>query len=213
MTPTLHQKRFRKREDRTKFILSLFEEELKTSILDVGCYEAPLRELVPDAEYFGIDIVGKPDLVCNLEETEKLPVEDNSYDTVGCFEVLEHLDSFHRVFRDLFRAARKDVLVSLPNCWCSARSPLTRGTGAIAHYDLPQEKPIDRHKWFICSTQITQFFEEFAQSNSKVTLKSLVAVENERPALVRKIRELRYGREAYLNRYAHTIIGHFSIDQ
>lgn len=74
MTPKLYQKKFHGRIGRSKFILSQFPEQLNTSILDVGCYEAPLRELVPEAEYFGIDIVGKPDLVCNLEEVNRLPV-------------------------------------------------------------------------------------------------------------------------------------------
>ncbi len=210
-TPAIHQKKFTEREDRTRFILSQFPEQLSTSVLDVGCYEAPLRRLIPKAEYFGIDIVGDPDLVCNLEEVEQLPVEDKSYDTACCFEVLEHLESFHRIFGDLFRAARKDVLVSLPNCWCSSRRPIEKGRGSIAHYDLPQEKPIDRHKWFINTAQIIHFFEEYATTHQGITLESIVAAENERPALVRTLRKLKHGSEAYLNRYVHTVIGHFRL--
>lgn len=211
ITPAIHQRKFHEREDRTRFILSHFPDQLNTSVLDVGCYEAPLRKLLPKVEYFGIDIVGDPDLVCNLEEVEKLPIEDKSYDTACCFEVLEHLDSFHRVFDDLFRTARKDVLVSLPNCWCSARRPIEKGRGSIAHYGLPQKRPIDRHKWFINTHQIIAFFEEYATSHQGITLERVVAAENERPALVRTLRRLKHGEEAYLNRYVHTVIGHFRL--
>ena len=210
--PELHQKKFREREDRSRFIHEHLADELQGSLLDVGCYEAPLRDILTDTEYFGIDIVGKPDLVCNLEEVETLPVEDKSYRSTCCFEVLEHLDSFHRIFNDLFRTAREHVLVSLPNCWCSARRPLEKGRGEIAHYQLPLERPVDRHKWFINSSQIINFFESYARETPGITLKRLIAVENERPALIRQARRLRYGSAAYLNRYAHTIIAHFSLD-
>jgi 2-polyprenyl-3-methyl-5-hydroxy-6-metoxy-1,4-benzoquinol methylase len=211
LQPTIYQKKFRKRQDRTEFILSHFPNVLKTSVLDVGCYEAPLRELLPDTNYFGIDIVGKPDLVLNLEEAKSLPIDDGQYETTCCFEVLEHLDSFHRVFKELFRTAEKHVLVSLPNCWCSARSPLERGSGEIAHYQLPQDKPVDRHKWFINSRQIINFFEEYAQNTPNVTLERTIAAENERPTLIRSLRKLRHGKEGYLNRYIHTVVAHFRV--
>lgn len=213
MSPVICQKKFSEREERTRFILSRFHEQFTTSVIDVGCYEAPLRRLIPKAEYFGIDIVGDPDLVCNLEEIEKIPVANKSYDTACCFEVLEHLDSFHRIFEDLFRVARNDVLVSLPNCWCSARRPVEKGRGSIAHYGLPQACPVDRHKWFINTRQIIKFFEDYASSHSGITLVSIVAVENERPALVRSLRKLKHGGDAYLNRYIHTVVGHFSLGE
>lgn len=211
MQPVVYQKKFREREDRTKFILERFPDLLNNSVLDVGCYEAPLRKLLPETDYFGIDFVGDPDLVCNLEEIDELPVENKRYDTTCCFEVLEHLESFHLVFEDLFRTARKNVLVSLPNCWCSARSPIAKGRGGIAHYGIPLEKPKDRHKWFINSEQIINFFQQYAEKVDGIELKSVIGVENERPTLIRSLRRVKYSQEAYLNRYIHTVIGHFSL--
>lgn len=215
MNIELKQCTFSQRVDRSQFILEQFKEPLSdvSSFLDVGCYEAPLRKLLPDVSYTGIDIVGDPDIVCNLEQIEKLPFDDNSFESAGCFEVLEHLDAFHLIFNELFRVAQKNVLVSLPNCWCSARRPLERGSGNIAHYGLPQEKPIDRHKWFINTQQIASFFKQYAQNHKNIELKSLIAVENSRPQIARSLRKIRFGTDKYLNRYAHTVIGQFSISE
>jgi SAM-dependent methyltransferase len=56
----------------------------------------------------------KPDVVASLLD---MPFEDASFDTVCCYEVLEHLpfDDFPRALDELFRVARTTVIVSLPN--------------------------------------------------------------------------------------------------
>lgn len=43
-----------------------------------------------------------------------LPFEDDTFDTVLCSEVLEHLDHPGRAFRELRRVARRAVVVSVP---------------------------------------------------------------------------------------------------
>lgn len=194
---------FQTRQQRTEFLLSRYRGYLSDSVLDVGCYEAPLRELLPDVEYFGVDIVGKPDLTLDLEATERLPFEDGQYHSVMCVEVLEHLDSLHRIFDELVRVARRYLIVSLPNCWCAARRQISRGHGAISHYSLPVERPPDRHKWFINITQAREFFE--AKANDGLKLRDLCVAEKPRNPLVTALRRLRYNPERYHNRYAHTL--------
>ncbi|WP_013630256.1 class I SAM-dependent methyltransferase [Rubinisphaera brasiliensis] len=198
---------FTTRPARSQYVLEQFGDVLKGKILDVGCYEAPLRELLPNEEYWGIDIVGKPDQVVNLEECERLPFEDKSYDCVMCIEVLEHLNNLHAMFADLFRVSNKYVIVSLPNCWCGARGKLAKGRGEILHYGLPLEKPLDRHKWFINVSQVSEFFQRAHPKN--FVLKDLRVVEKPRNPLLTATRKLRFSRDEYNNRYSHTIFSVF----
>lgn len=198
------------RKARTEFLHNHFKPILTPKVLDVGCYEAPLRALIGKENYHGIDIVGDPDQVVNLEECKKLPFGDNEFPTVICIEVLEHLDNLHAIFDDLFRVASKHVIVSLPNCWCGARNHVARGRGKIAHYGLPVERPVDRHKWFINVSDVVGFFEQKAKALD-VEMTDLFTVEKPRSYPLRKVRELRYSRSAYLNRYSHTVFAAFDI--
>lgn len=75
---------FAARRSRSEYVARRFAPYLAQSVLDVGCYEAPLRELLKDARYVGIDIVGKPDVVVNLDTPAPLPFGDRSFETVLC---------------------------------------------------------------------------------------------------------------------------------
>ncbi len=207
----LRQSKFTRRVDRTEFLLSQFRDAFVDSVLDVGCYEAPLRKLLPGIRYLGLDMAGDPDVFINLEETDRLPVEDSEFNTVCCFEVLEHIDNLHHIFSELFRTSSNNVLVSLPNCWCSARKPISRGSGAIAHYGLPCDSPADRHKWFLSADDIIEFFSRQADRMPLVSLERVVAVENPRSSAIRLARSMRYPGRRYLNKYAHTLVGHFRL--
>ncbi|MCA9271076.1 MAG: class I SAM-dependent methyltransferase, partial [Planctomycetales bacterium] len=118
-----------------------FGDFLVESVLDVGCYEAPLRERLTNAgvRYFGVDIAGSPDQRIDLEKTDRLPFDDGQFHTVMCIEVLEHIDNCHAIFDELLRVASHYALVSLPNCWQGARTRIERGQGDFAHYGLPTE--------------------------------------------------------------------------
>lgn len=194
---------FETRQRRTEFLLERYRDRLQRSVLDVGCYEAPLRALLKDVEYTGIDIVGDPDQVIDLENVERLPFADRQFHCVVCVEVLEHLDGLHRVFDELVRVADRYLIVSLPNCWCAARRPIEKGYGRISHYGLPSERPIDRHKWFINTTQAREFFE--AKESTGLKLIELCVAEKPRNSILRRVRKLLHRPERYLNRFAHTV--------
>ncbi len=198
---------FKTRPARSQYVLDQFAPLLKNKILDVGCYEAPLRELLPNEEYYGVDIVGNPDQVINLEQSEKLPFEDGSFNCVICIEVLEHLNNLHAMYQELFRVSSRDVIVSLPNCWCGARGKIEKGRGEILHYGLPHEKPVDRHKWFFNVTQVVDFFE--AVHPAEYEMVDLRVVEKPRNILLKSFRHLRYRQSCYDNRYSHTIFAVF----
>jgi len=196
---------FDARAERTAYVARRFQQYLRGRILDVGCDQAVLRDLLPDAEYTGVDVSGRPDIELDLEKAEKLPFENGAFDCVICIDVLEHLDNLHRVFGELVRVTREYLVISLPNCWCGARKPIARGRGELGHYGLPVERPPDRHKWFFSLTQARDFLEGQA-STSNITVVDVYATEKPRPLLVRVLRRLRYPkRERYLNRYSHTL--------
>jgi SAM-dependent methyltransferase len=197
---------FPQRADRSRYIARRFAGYLRNSVLDVGCDKAVLRGLlVQNVAYTGIDIGGTPDMVVNLEQTERLPFDDDAFSCCVCSDVLEHLDNIHAVFGELVRVSRDHIVVSLPNNWANARRPIERGKGSIAHYGLPAVRPPDRHKWFFGFTEAVEFLHAQEQW-FPVSIIETVANEKPRLALVRAWRHMRYPvRERYLNRYAHTV--------
>ena len=196
---------FETRAARTTYLAERFSRYLVGRTLDVGCDEAHLKELLPDIEYTGVDIAGNPDIRLDLEKVEWLPFLDSSYDCVICVDVLEHLDNLHRIFGELIRVAKKNLIISLPNCWSVARRPLERGKGSFAHYGLPQDLPSDRHKWFFSLSQAREFVLQQGRRYG-ISIAELHATEKPRLSLVRVLRKIRYPKqESYLNRYAHTL--------
>lgn len=203
---------FPERKDRSEYVARRFAPILKGRILDVGCDRAYLKQLLaPQAtasqplDYLGIDIGGTPDIAINLEQIDRLPFENGSFDAIVCTDVLEHLDNFHHVFGELLRVTRGAAVISLPNCWSAARQPIARGRGSFKHYGLPLDRPLDRHKWFFSLTEAMDFFEGHRRRGLFGKL-SLHATEKPRPAALRALRRIRYPDELhYLNRYAHTL--------
>lgn len=194
---------FDKREKRTQWLYAEFEHLFSAgTVLDVGCYQAPLRRLVGEERYIGVDFVGDPDIQLNLEQVDRLPFADGAFHTVICIEVLEHLNNLHALARDLFRVADRSVLISLPNAWRDARLKLARGRGSIAHYGLPVEAPADRHKWFFNTDEAVAFLQAVTPPGWRC---AITLSETERPWPVRAWRRLRYGAVGYRNRYCQTV--------
>ncbi len=152
---------YKNREERAKFIATFFRDYIKDSVLDVGCGDALLKKYIDkNVKYIGVDISGNPDYLINLE-TDKLSLfKNNSFHTVICTEVLEHLEEIHTVFDDLCRVTRKYLIVSLPNTWSRFKFLLLKGKGNLKYYGLPIEKPLDRHKWFLNFEEALLFVRE-----------------------------------------------------
>jgi methyltransferase family protein len=195
---------FRDRAARSRFVAQRFAPYLAESVLDVGCFEAPLRELLRDVRYLGVDMAGSPDLRLDLDTGAALPFDDASWRTVVCIEVLEHLEHLHQVFDELVRVSREHVVVSLPNCWRDARSPIERGRGHFAHYGLPAEAPPDRHRWFFSYTEARDFIHAKARAH-RLEVVELFGTEMHRAALRRVARRLRHPGARYFNRYVQTL--------
>jgi hypothetical protein len=90
-----------------------------TSILEAGAGDEVLRSYLlknTSIQHTSVDIAEDlhPDIFGSLE---KLPVEDNSYDMVCAFEVLEHIpfEKFEDCIKEMTRVARTYVLLSVPH--------------------------------------------------------------------------------------------------
>ncbi len=102
--------------------LAAIESRPGKSFLDVGCgngsYVLKLAETV-DAQ--GVDITeyenwsAAPDRF-QIADAAKLPFDDDQFDNVACFEVIEHVADPVAVLKELARVSRRHVIVSVPNC-------------------------------------------------------------------------------------------------
>ncbi len=195
---------FSNREERTRFLANKFGKYLTGEILDVGCDKAPLKDIVKNIKYTGIDISGNPTVKVDLEKIDRLPFVDREFDVVVCCDVLEHVDNLHHIFSEIIRVAKKTIIISLPNNWTNARRPIEKGRGTFAFYGLPAQKPPDRHKWFFGLSEALEFFHA-QQGVHPIKLVECVVNEKKRNFTVTAVRKLLYPKICYLNRYAHTI--------
>lgn len=167
---------FSNRNGRARFIARHFHTILSdsASVLDVGSSDNDLKKILGDKVY-GIDISGSPDRRVDLEKERLSAFLENQFDTVICTEVLEHIDQFHTVTDDIFRVAKRYVIISLPNCpdiWKILRILFTNSTGKF--YGLPLERPLDRHRWFFSWKEIDSFFEEYTKKHRHVIREKFV---------------------------------------
>ncbi|MEM7577468.1 MAG: class I SAM-dependent methyltransferase [Planctomycetota bacterium] len=196
---------FEDRADRAKYVAKRYADQLHGDLLDVGCWKRDLEKAAAGLNsYVGIDIGGDPTQLINLEECERLPFDDTSFDCVVCTEVLEHLDRCHRVFDEIVRVTKPggSIMISLPNCWRTMRSRIVKGRGTPRFYGLPPEPPEDRHKWFFNVTDVVDFFDAQCKRHPLRVTQTHVQ-EQPRGAVSRGLRRVWHtSQRSYLNRYA-----------
>jgi predicted SAM-dependent methyltransferase len=162
--------RFKDRKERADFIVEHFKKNIddSQSILDVGCDDNVLKNLI-GPKVTGIDLYGTPDYTVNLESELLSRFTDNQFDLVVCTEVLEHLEKFHMMVDELLRVARKQVLISLPNCFdLYTKYNIVFNNKAGKYYGLPLSVPEDRHRWIFGWQTLDTFFKDYCQKNNLV---------------------------------------------
>jgi Methyltransferase domain len=164
---------WKSRPDRSRFVRSISESRACKQILNVG--SGGKRELakIVDATtaVFDLDMAGDCDLKLNLDSIEALPFADGEFEMVCAMDVLEHLESFHRINDELFRVSSKCVLISLPNSAVEFLQVALRRRESdpgnergffSKYYGLPLKRPPDRHRWWLYPQDIVRFYETFA---------------------------------------------------
>jgi len=157
---------------RAQLSLDIFKPYFGKTVLDVGAGGSAniFREHL-GSRYKAVDVSdsrNQPDYFVDLEK-ERLPFKDGEFETVLCFDNLEHLENCHELMDDLIRVSSKYVIISLPNNWPTLWKSLLAGRN-ITHgfgYGLPPEKPIPgvRHKWFYNLEEAERFLVAGAQRN------------------------------------------------
>lgn len=105
-------------------LINFCQQYAGESILDLGCatgdYCLELGRL--GFKCVGVDVneeyirIAKEKGVNAYVVKEQLPFEDKSFDTVIIFEVLEHVQSPGRLLGEAKRVAKKNILITVPNC-------------------------------------------------------------------------------------------------
>ena len=98
-----------------------------SELLDVGCGEGYVLERIAKLENFsnviGMDssrsIIKKasaayPHLKFLQGSVYDLPFSENEFDTVVACEILEHLDNYHKAFKELVRVTKRFCIISVP---------------------------------------------------------------------------------------------------
>lgn len=148
---------YNSRKSKQEFLLDQYKQYLQGSVLDVGCWNNYLKELLPSQRIVGIDFAGKPDIIYDLEKGT-LPFKDDEFTTAIALDVLEHLDSLHEIFEEMLRVSESYVVIALPNCASLKFIYALLFNKRTKYYGLPLEKPSDRHRWFFTALQIQDFF-------------------------------------------------------
>jgi 2-polyprenyl-3-methyl-5-hydroxy-6-metoxy-1,4-benzoquinol methylase len=145
------------------------------SVLDLGCglggYSRALADRgfelrALDVEPGYVERARSLGVKAELYDGETIPLGDGSVDTVILLEVLEHLDDPAALLREARRVARRNVLVSTPNCtqdfgrvpvefthmldvdhrqFFTERSLRTLLDGVFGSSVVEQAAPLDRH--------------------------------------------------------------------
>lgn len=147
-----------------------FRKYFGNQVLDVGAGGSPayFRPLL-GSSYKSVDVSDnrhQPDFFVDLEKG-KLPFDSNQFETVLCFDNLEHCENCHELFDELIRVSSKYVIVSLPNNWPPVIKNFFYGRNKTHRlgYGLPAQKPDPgvRHKWYFNLEEAEHFLTERAK--------------------------------------------------
>ncbi|MEO6547800.1 MAG: class I SAM-dependent methyltransferase [Ferruginibacter sp.] len=103
-------------------IAKAIKEFVKGDLLDVGCGNKPYEKWykqVSDSQV-GCDIIqsneNRVDVICLATD---LSFADNSFDTVLCTQVMEHVFDHHALLSEAYRVLRPGghIILTVPFCW------------------------------------------------------------------------------------------------
>ncbi len=177
---------YKGRDTKAKYVFDKYKMLYKCNVLDVGADTQYLKDPIENhgGKYTGIGFGNNIDIPFDLDGNT-LPFNENGFETVQCLDVLEHLNDFHCTFAELIRVSSDKIIISLPNCWSLFFKMLidekNHPTARLKWWGLPDENPIDRHRWFFSKSEFFNFLLN-NQSKYNYTIEQF-DVENEKSPL------------------------------
>lgn len=99
-------------------------------LLDIGCGEKPFQELFAGrvSEYLGLehpDTIHDKSVVDLWGTAENIPLPDESFDTILCTQVLEHVEQPKRALQEMYRVLREGghCIITVPFLWHIHEAP------------------------------------------------------------------------------------------
>ena len=101
----------------TAIFVAQCSEYIKGRVLDVGCGRKPYKRLFPQCEWVGVDIAPYGEIRTDAHTLEG--IEDESFDTVVCTEMLHECMSPVMVFQAMYRVLKPGgfLVLSAPNIY------------------------------------------------------------------------------------------------
>jgi 2-polyprenyl-3-methyl-5-hydroxy-6-metoxy-1,4-benzoquinol methylase len=159
-----------------KFIANIINGIDGHSILDIGCRDCYLNELLTqDLEYLGCDIFqnqkGSVDVVGDFQDIHFT----EQYDFVTALDVVEHVDDPFALTEKIFKTSKKYVIITLPNIFnYSKKFDFLFNNSLGGKYDFYTENKLDRHRWIMNYEQIVRFYKHIAlKYDTKLTIHNL----------------------------------------
>lgn len=143
-------------------------ENIEGHVLDFGCGSKPYEALFEKAEtYTGVDIESSghehsESRIDVFYDGQHLPFPDNHFDSVVCFDVLEHVFNVDEVLKEIARVLRPGgkILLSVPFAWDEHEIPYDYAR--YTSYGLINL--LDRNKYIVHSlTKTTTYFLAITQ--------------------------------------------------
>lgn len=147
-------------------------------VCDLGCRDQILKKyLKGDFHYIGVDYANENQnnfIKHNLENG--LPSFDKDIDIIICLDVLEHIDNSHKLRDDIFKTAKKKIVIALPNMAYYKFRFNFLFTGELSgKYPFGESKPADRHKWITNINNINQFISTIDEKEWKIKVYDFIA--------------------------------------
>lgn len=108
-----------------------FSESLSGRMMDFGCGSKPYRSIFHVTEYIGVDFEneGHPhdnEQIDVYYDGKHLPFEDESFDSVLCSEVIEHVFNLSATLNEINRVMKTggNILITCPFVWNEHEVPL-----------------------------------------------------------------------------------------
>ena len=104
-------------------------KNIQGKTLDIGCGSKPYEKCFLSSEYIGLEIHNTINL--NIKKVDvfydgkKIPFEDNHFDSVVCFQVLEHVFEPDEFLSEIFRVLKPNgkLLLTVPFVWDEHEQP------------------------------------------------------------------------------------------